>query len=210
MQQWVLVGLLLWAGIASLSSQESIDTSRLDEGITYEKRNSFTSIFYGQPGKAALYSLAIPGAGQLYNKRWWKAPLIWAGEGYLVYNLINSISEANQWQECREGLLQGSIGVICPQVLDGQGQLMDISTPAQAFEFEESAKAAKERAWLFFIAGHLIQTLEAFVDRHLINFNTSDHLSVRFTHDTHQGSLVIASPQIRIISVSVNLNHIGQ
>ena len=35
---------------------------------------------------AVLMSAVLPGAGQIYNQSYWKAPLIWAISGWLVYN----------------------------------------------------------------------------------------------------------------------------
>lgn len=35
---------------------------------------------------AVLMSAVLPGSGQIYNQSYWKAPLIWAISGWLVYN----------------------------------------------------------------------------------------------------------------------------
>ena len=35
------------------------------------------NMFEGPPGRAALYSLILPGAGQIYNGSFWKAPIVW-------------------------------------------------------------------------------------------------------------------------------------
>ena len=37
--------------------------------------------------KAALYGL-IPGGGQVYNKSYWKVPVVYAGFGVLTYSLM--------------------------------------------------------------------------------------------------------------------------
>ena len=41
------------------------------------------------PIKASLYSAVLPGAGQLYNNKWWKAPialgLVGTGIGFTAY-----------------------------------------------------------------------------------------------------------------------------
>ena len=37
------------------------------------------------PSKAAFYSAVIPGMGQIYNKRYWKVPIVWGAIGGSIY-----------------------------------------------------------------------------------------------------------------------------
>jgi len=39
------------------------------------------------PAKASLYSAIFPGLGQLYNKKYWKLPLVYGGFGALGYSV---------------------------------------------------------------------------------------------------------------------------
>src|SRR4051812_7768625 len=43
-----------------------------------------------KPGRAALYSAVLPGAGQFYNKHYWKVPIVYAVigtlGGFVIYN----------------------------------------------------------------------------------------------------------------------------
>ena len=158
------------------------------DSVTTTKKSSFTSVFHGQPGRAALYSLIIPGAGQLYNRRYWKAPLIWAGEGYALYNLIDKLNAFNDIDACYQSLIDG------PAVCDG----LSIS---EAFNARQSARSNKEFAWLIFGIAHLLNAVEAFVDRHLINFDTSEQLSLQ-----HPVYHVDPMPSITLLRFSIPLN----
>lgn len=63
--------------------------------------NKIDSIFI--PSKSAwtavLMSAVLPGAGQIYNQSYWKAPLIWAISGWLVYNWFDNNKNYKNFNE---------------------------------------------------------------------------------------------------------------
>src|SRR3569833_3370315 len=73
------------------AKHDSATSKRYKPKITKEKVYHPDSLH--SPHKAVIRSLIIPGWGQLYNHRWWKVPLIYAGLGLLgdvvVYNQHN-------------------------------------------------------------------------------------------------------------------------
>lgn len=149
-------------------------------------QSNFTKTFKGEPGRAAFYSLVLPGGGQIYNKRYWKAPLIWAGEGYAIYNLTQKISSYKTLRNEHIRLLNedptnSSIGTI--------------------FRQKQSARYQREVAWIIVGAAHLLNIVEAFIDRHLILFDTSPDLTSQIIDPTWQ-----YEPQLSIARITIPLN----
>ena len=54
------------------------------------------------PKKAAIYSAVIPGAGQIYTKKYWKVPIIYGG---LVTSAYFINDNNNQYKEYRDAAL---------------------------------------------------------------------------------------------------------
>jgi len=167
--------------IPQQSQQESLLPS---QDTTASSGDNVGSIFYGQPGKAALYSLVVPGGGQIYNKRYWKAPLVWALEGYAGYHLFNSIKRSKRATSCwlsslgeANGLTADCGEVFEPSMLPGPGGYQTTAFQNQSFQVRQSARSQKDLAWILMSAAHLLNVIEAFVDRHLINFDVSEDLS---------------------------------
>jgi len=128
--------------------------------------NTFFDLFSGNPGKAALYGLILPGGGQIYNRRWWKLPLVYGLEAFLVKSIIDNTKGYNAYQEAYLSNLNGVI-----VELDGTSDVGILKGRRDQF------RKSREYAWVFFIGGHLITIFEAFIDRHLMEFDVSDDLT---------------------------------
>lgn len=46
-----------------------------------DQKNAPAKITKLSPAKAGLYSAVLPGMGQLYNKKYWKIPIVWGAVG---------------------------------------------------------------------------------------------------------------------------------
>lgn len=141
---------------SSRDSLERDNSGLFDEG----NKNTFRVLFSGNPGKAALYSLILPGAGQFYNKRYWKIPIVYAGlgaVGYLFYNADSIYQE-------RKDLYLASF---------------DTPDESRNFTYYLDAKKSREQALFAVIGVYLFNVFDAYIDRHLIDFDMSEDLSIR-------------------------------
>lgn len=55
----------------------TIDSTGVEKIVSYSSRYN--------PRKAILFAAVLPGAGQIYNKKYWKLPLVYGGLGLLVH-----------------------------------------------------------------------------------------------------------------------------
>jgi hypothetical protein len=140
------------------------DTTSIGESSIKNNRNTFFSIFEGKPGRAALYSLIIPGGGQAYNKKWFKIPLalgIDGAAGYYVYYTRNNFNIADK---IYRDLLAGGTNEFFKSAND-------------VVPLRSAWRQRMEYAWVYMGIAHLVTVLDAFVDRHLIEFDISEDLT---------------------------------
>lgn len=76
--------------------------------IAEDKSINSDSVFVltKSPWTAVLMSAVIPGAGQIYNESYWKAPIIWGLAGWLVYNWVQN---NNSFKENKNLYIQTNI-----------------------------------------------------------------------------------------------------
>lgn len=126
------------------------------------------SMFSGNPGKAALYSLVLPGAGQLYNKKYWKIPMFIAFEGIAIGVLVVNAREHGKWNDYLH-IISTDESVTS---IDGRNQ-------EQVRDKFNTTRTNRDYAIVGLVAVHLIQVADAFVNRHLIEFDVSEDLSLK-------------------------------
>ena len=142
------------------------DSSFYDQDTLPRNNNTFFDIFTGKPGKAAFYSLILPGGGQYYNKRYWKIPIVWGIEGAAIYWYIWNDQQLDEWQAAYLGLLNNEIE-----------SYQGITQASTAKLVRDRYRKNKEYAYIGMILAHLLNVFDAFIDRHLIDFDIDDDLS---------------------------------
>ena len=126
---------------------------------------------YPNPERAAAMSFIIPGAGQVYNKKFWyiKVPVIYAGYAFLINRGVEQGKLKNEFQEAL--------------LLEISGEVHDFSgTP---FGTENALRVNRDRAdknfqlaYIGVAILHFIQTLEAYTTAHLLEFDVDESLTI--------------------------------
>ncbi|CAZ97848.1 DUF5683 domain-containing protein [Zobellia galactanivorans] len=128
------------------------------------------------PSKAAFYSAVIPGLGQVYNKRYWKVPIVYGAIGAAVYGYTWN---NNQYQRVRTAFKRRQAGFTDDELFDPQNT--GSTTPAFGLDDlqneQERYQRDRDLLLLVSIALYALNIVDANVDAHLKQFNIDDDLS---------------------------------
>lgn len=138
-------------------------TLRLNEDslITAATATSDTVARQGKSTTTALlFSMAIPGAGQIYNGAYWKPPIIW-GVGYYFWSVYNN--QDKLYRQSR-ALYTASITTSAP---DGD---------ALAKGNRNFYKHQRDTFGWYLAIAYIVNVLDAYVDASLYSFEVSPNL----------------------------------
>ncbi|SDQ59983.1 DUF5683 domain-containing protein [Flagellimonas zhangzhouensis] len=148
------------------------------EGVTFEEVSKKQNINPLAPSKAAFYSAVLPGLGQIYNRRYWKAPIVWGalGTGIYVYSYNNT-----EYRRARNAFKRRLAGFSDDEFYDinGDGSGPDISDEALQ-EAQENTQRDRDLALVITIALYALNIIDANVDSHLQQYNVDDNLALDF------------------------------
>lgn len=125
------------------------------------------------PRKALLFAAVLPGLGQIYNKKYWKLPLVYGGlfaAGYAV-NYYNGL-----YRDYRSMVFRAiEIGV-------GENERnLDLGMRTTLSQYRIAVdKSRRERDYMIIIMGavYILQIIDAHVDAHLKEFDLNPRLQV--------------------------------
>ncbi|MFN6328236.1 MAG: DUF5683 domain-containing protein [Chitinophagales bacterium] len=127
------------------------------------------------PKTAALLSALLPGAGQIYNRRYWKLPLVWGGLAGFGYLWVN---ENNRYQDAKTSylsLLDTDPSNDIP--FNGTTNLTIVQGTKNIYRNQ------RDMYLLFGILFYGLNIIDATVDAHFMNFDVSDDLSMNLRLD---------------------------
>lgn len=120
------------------------------------------------PKKATLYSAVVPGLGQVYNRKYWKVPIIYAGIATAGYF---AVSENNDFIRYKNAYL-----------LRQKGETDEFSTQSEQWILSNMEISRRNRDLMVIAtaAVYVLNVVDAAVDAHLFYFDVSDDLSMQW------------------------------
>ena len=127
------------------------------------------------PSIATRRSAMIPGWGQIYNKKYWKLPLVYGGLGITASVFQYNIKNYNLLRQAflyRTDTISSNDALIDPR-------FKNLSTNA-IHSYRTAFRQNVDYTVLFFIAFWGLNVVDATVDAHLKAFDVNDNLSLQF------------------------------
>ena len=158
-----------------------------------------------RPAKAAIMSACLPGLGQIYNRKWWKVPIVYAGLGGIGYFSYRNFSEYRSYlhaYEYKTGDLPEGV-----TLTDYETQLANKYAEGQLQTYKESYRRNFELFTILTVAWYGLNIIDAVVDGHLYTYDISDDLSLSVDpYVRQQMETPIKIPQYAQVGLSFQLN----
>ncbi len=159
---WLLLVLLSSNSFAQVPYSASYFQETKVQTPIFKDSSSWTD-----PKKATVLALVLPGAGQIYNKRYWKAGIVYAGAAGLIYMFKYNTDSLNAYQSEYSARLNGDTT-----------SYANISTQSIK-NFRDFHRRYRDVSILGFVGLYALQAIDANVDAHLKEFRINKDLSLK-------------------------------
>jgi hypothetical protein len=134
-------------------------------------------------GRATWLAVVFPGGGQIYNRKYWKLPIIYGGFAGCAYALNWNNNMYKDYSQAYLDLMDGDLSTASYMDFVAPGQVPDEgpnSSYAQRFKRKKDRfRRYRDISIFAFIGVYLISIIDAYVDAELSNFDIGPDLSMR-------------------------------
>jgi len=170
---WLFVILFFSTGFSAFSQKSDVDSIKIKKPIVLHS-----------PRRATIYSAVLPGLGQIYNRKYWKVPLIYGGFvtfGYFI-NFNNDLY--TKYKSAYADLLDSDPNTRSYEKLDAYANYLKQDRLSQ---FKDQLKIAKDGSRrnrdLVVISTavfYALNIIDASVDANFFNFDIGDDLTINW------------------------------
>jgi hypothetical protein len=193
--RFIIATLLLLAGSQKAMTQEKIGTDSLSDikgaevsvvvDTTLQQKELIDkwSTWRPDPKRALWLALVIPGGGQIYNRKYWKLPIVYGGFIGCLYAMNWNNTMYKDYSQAFIDLSDNDPGT------QSYNQFLHLGvqiTPANEDRYKDIFKKRRDkfRRWrdlsFFVLVGvYALSVIDAYVDAELSEFDISDDLSLR-------------------------------
>lgn len=169
--------------LSTVKAQEPVRTDTLIiESQDTVLMTSYATRF--NPRKALLFAAVVPGLGQVYNKKYWKLPLVYGGFGAIAWNIGRFHDFYTLYKDQLYFNLQNGLSDPADENPDSGITTRQLRSIVD--------KARRERDFWIIMVGamYLLQMIDAHVDAHLKEFDVNPNLRVSIQPTIEKNALL--------------------
>jgi len=177
----ILLIIFLFAGVQFCHAQDSAVTAP----VTILKENKINTITkdttakkINRPRIAAIRSAIFPGLGQIYNKKYWKLPIVYGALGTTAFVFNYNLKNYKDLKQAYIGKYNARVYKDSVEYFKIKSELLPLSEESVRFNRDEFRKNV-DYSVLFFLILWGINVVDATVDAHLKSFDVTPDLSLR-------------------------------
>lgn len=152
-------------------------------------KDSLSALSRHRANTAALYSAILPGAGQVYNHKYWKVPILAAGAGTLIYYLHFNNSYYHDFKTAYVERADGD-----PATTDDYPNL----TLNEIGVRKDYYRRNRDLCYILLGGLYILNVVDAYVDAQLKGFDISDDLSMKISPTFRTTEVATAYGGIRL------------
>jgi hypothetical protein len=135
------------------------------------KKHKFEPI----PKKAGLFSAIVPGTGQIYNRQYWKVPLVYGAAAGSIYFFSFNYNKYSTYKKAYFGRLTNGGNSTADETEE-----MKRYTTADLKTLQDEYRKYLDMTVMLSALGYAIQVIDAIASAHLKNFDMSRDISFQF------------------------------
>ena len=185
--------LFLCAVHSNIRSQDTLTVIQDTVPVKKEKVKKYTI----DPIRSTLYAAALPGLGQIYNRKYWKVPFVYAGFGALGYAVSFNTSYYNKYltaykdftdliPETDSYLDIKGMSSLNRETYDPVLHSPSYNPSTQAWVKTQLLNAVdyyrkyRDLSYIGIVAWYLVTIIDAHVDASLFDYDISDDINASF------------------------------
>lgn len=145
----------------------------VDDGQQISKRPTSDTLDWRHrhsPKKATILSAVAPGSGQIYNRRYWKAPIVWAGLGASYWFIQNNNKEFKRYKAAYIAVVDND-----PTTVDEfNGQVSSSSL----LDVTNTYRKWRDLSYIALGMVYMLNIVDASVDANFVRFDVGRDLTV--------------------------------
>lgn len=142
-----------------------------DEEEEFKTPQDSSSIIKRQsPKKAALLSAAFPGTGQIYNKKYWKLPIVYGGIAGLGAWVGINVRDLRGYTDAYKLEIDGDMNTV--------GSYKGVTGEGPLNVKRDDAKRSLDLSIILLSVFYSLNIVDAAVDAHLFDYSITEDLSV--------------------------------